>query len=373
MDITERKIAEQSLRQSEERTWALLHAIPDNMFRINSEGIFLDCVIADDTILAIPADQIPGLSVFQVLGPEFGKSALEKVQAALDSRQVQTMTYEMNLHGRAEHFEARFVASGEDEGTAIVRNVSERARLEQMKSDFINRATHDLRTPLTTITLMVRLLETPCSAEEYNEYWNILKEELERERLLIEDLLMVGRLESNRWAVRLQPVDPLASLLNSIQGIEPQAQGKDIQIELDSSGPGCEIIGDASSLQQVFTNLLNNAVKFTPNGGKVAVHYFLQDSKICFQIQDNGIGIPEEDIPNLFSRFFRGKNAIESEIPGSGIGLYIVKSIIEHMGGSIQVSSELGQGTSFEFCFPVLSEETRKLIEPAQEFDFELS
>jgi PAS domain S-box-containing protein len=371
--LLERRRAEAALRQSEERTRALLHAIPDNMFRINSEGVILDCVITDDANLAISADQIIGIPVHRVLGSELGNIALEKIKTAVSSGQIQTMTYGINIQGRNEHFEARFVTSGENEVIAIVRNESERARLEQMKSDFINRATHDLRTPLTTIILMVRLLESPCTPEEYNEYWNILKDELERERVLIEDLLMVGRLESNRWAVRMQPVDPLVPLLNSIQSVEPQAQGKNIRIELESNGPRCEILGDASSLQQVFTNLLNNAIKFTPEGGRVSVRCALEDSRVCFHIQDNGIGIPEEDLPNLFSRFFRGRNAIDSEVPGSGIGLYIVKSIIEHLRGQIQVFSVIDQGTTFNFWFPILDDELYKISETTQAFDYEIS
>ena len=350
----ERKRSEEALRRSEGRNMAILNALPDAMFQISKEGVILDFIASDPSILVVTPEQVCGSPLNQILGPSTGQVALEKIEAALQTGSTQTMEYQLNIGNQMEHFEARFFASGENETIAIVRNVSERARLEQMKSDFINRATHDLRTPLTTILLMVRLLEGKCTPAEHDEYWRVLKEEVERERLLIEDLLMVGRLESNRWTVRLQPMDPVETLYNSIQTVNPQAAEKSIRIDMDDSQQFCEVNGDPSALMQVFNNLLNNAIKFTPPGGKIKVGYHLQNKQIWFTIQDTGIGISNEDIHNLFSRFFRGRNAIEKEVPGSGIGLFIVKSIIEHLGGRIQVESELGRGTTIKFWLPIV-------------------
>ncbi|HET8704923.1 MAG TPA: histidine kinase dimerization/phospho-acceptor domain-containing protein, partial [Pseudomonadales bacterium] len=300
-NLLERKRVENALRQSEERNTAILKAIPDNMFRISAHGEILDFIASDYSSLLMPPDQIKGTHLSVALGDELYAIALQKIQAAIETRQIQSMTYHVSLHSQPEHFEARFMASGPDEVIGIVRNVSERARLEQMKSDFINRATHDLRTPLTTILLMVRLLEGECTPEERTQYWTILKEELERERVLIEDLLTVGRLESNQWHVKSQPVDPFESLQNSIQTILPQASQKNIQINFTPFTDRFIVIGELSSLEQVFTNLLNNAVKFTPAGGSVEISYCRQGRKGVFKVQDNGIGIPPEDMPHLYT------------------------------------------------------------------------
>jgi two-component system phosphate regulon sensor histidine kinase PhoR len=240
------------------------------------------------------------------------------------------------------------------EAIVVMHNVNERARLEQMKSDFINCATHNLRTPLTTIILMLRLLEGECTPEEHHKYWQVLREEVEREHQLIEDLLEVGQLESGRWQAPLHPVSPLPALNQAIQAIAPQATDKNIQVEVALPEQAIQVMGNPGALQQVFANLLSNAVKFTPSGGSIMIRVQLKESEIWFIIEDNGIGIAQEDMPNLFMRFFRGKNAIENEVPGSGIGLFTIKSIIEYFGGRIQARSEINVGTTFEFSLPII-------------------
>jgi signal transduction histidine kinase len=107
------------------------------------------------------------------------------------------------------------------------------------------------------------------------------------------------------------------------------------------------VLGDKSGLQQVFINLINNAVKFSRENGKVGIFVTQVEDHICVRIRDNGVGIPSEAIPYLFERFYRAKNVTIAEIPGSGIGLYIVKSIVEELGGKIEVESQLNEGTTF--------------------------
>jgi len=352
-NLLERRRVENALRMSEERNSALLRAIPDNMFRINRQGQILDFIGSDRSSLVIPTEQIKGSHLSGLFQDKQLQVALEKIEQALDTGQKQAFNYEFKLQSQVEHFEARLVASGSDEAIAIVRNISERTRLEQMKSDFINRATHDLRTPLTTILLMVRLLEGECTPEEHLQYWNVMKEELERERVLVEDLLTVGRLESNQWTVKVQEIDPFECLRNSIQTVLPQATQKQIRIKLSACTEKFTVTADASSLEQVFTNLLNNAVKFTPAQGEVSLSWDQKDGKGFFKVCDTGIGIPPEDLSNLYTRFFRARNAIENEIPGSGIGLYIIKSMIEYFGGQINLQSTLGEGTTAEFWLPL--------------------
>jgi signal transduction histidine kinase len=110
--------------------------------------------------------------------------------------------------------------------------------------------------------------------------------------------------------------------------------------------------GDKSSLQQVFVNLLNNAVKFTPPGGVIRLLAFGETGGVIVQVHDTGIGIPAEDLPHLFSRFFRAGNATRDEIPGSGVGLYTIKAIVEKLGGRVRVESQLDQGSTFEVWLP---------------------
>lgn len=353
----ERKHSESALRQSEARNAAMVNAIPDMMFRIREDGTFLDYALPNELELTISRDQIIGSTIFNMFTQEVGQQALVQIQAAIRSGKKQTFLYELLIPVIGlQHFEARIVANADDEVIAIVRNISERIHLEQMKSDFINRATHDLRTPLTTILMMVHLLEDDPSPEEYQQFWSILKSELTREHNLIEDLLMVGRLESNRWEIKMRPMDPMESLNSSVQSLYALADSRNIALNLSVQSPIPRVDGDPSALQQVFTNLINNAIKFTPvGGGDIFITAWAHDQRVWFKIEDTGMGIPPEDIPNLFSRFFRGRNATDAEVSGSGIGLFIVKSIIENLGGEIQVHSVLNQGTSFQFSLPELT------------------
>ena len=225
-----------------------------------------------------------------------------------------------------------------------------------MKSDFINRATHELRTPIATMLLMVNLIDGGTTPDEFAEYWDILRSELDRERTLVEDLLSAGRLESDRLDLHFSSFN-LTELINQItHQIELPARDKNITITLKTSvelnGSPALIHADEKALTQVLINLVGNAIKFTPPGGNI--HIILQsiDSGFEISIIDTGIGIPSEDLPLLFTRFFRGSNAIENEIPGTGIGLFIVQSILEKHGGKIKAHSELGKGSQFDIWLP---------------------
>jgi signal transduction histidine kinase len=238
--------------------------------------------------------------------------------------------------------------------SSFSRDITESARLEQMKSDFINRAAHDLRTPLTTVTMMVDLIQEGGEENELKQYWLILNTELKRQQSLIEELLMIGRLESGRFTLQAKPLKLAPVLDESIQATLPLADNKSIEFNYFIAAGLPIINANEASLQEVFVNLLNNAIKFTPVGGKVELNAVVQGNGVMVCVSDNGMGIPEEDLPQLFTRFFRGGNAIYNEIPGSGVGLYIVKSIVELLGGSIHVQSKINCGTTFQIWLPAL-------------------
>src|SRR5690606_8102904 len=133
----------------------------------------------------------------------------------------------------------------------------------------------------------------------------------------------------------------------SLMAVKPIASKGKVTLQLIPPDHPLQVIGDKSALQQVFINLINNAVKFSPQGGTVKVNISANAEKVRVAIVDSGVGIPEQAIPHLFERFYRAKNVTIAEIPGSGIGLYIVKSILDELGGTIHVESALNQGTTF--------------------------
>ncbi len=349
--------AKHDLLLSETRNKALLSAVPDSIFRIRRDGNLLDYKPS-----SIP---MPNLSTQQA-ADEFRnndlpdvliKEIMNHIDQVLEKKETQTMEYAIEIDGASHVFEARIKDSGLDEVTAIVRDISERTRLEQMKSDFINRATHELRTPIATMLLMVSMLDDCIIDPDYREYWDVLKGEINRERLLIANILSAGRLESNQLPMHFQAVDITEIVNQVVDQIEPSAREKNIAISLpilDDLDENYRIIqADETALTQVFVNLLGNAINFTHPIGSVCINLKSSSSGIEISIADTGIGIPSDDIPMLFSRFFRGTNAIQEEIQGTGIGLFIVQSILEKHGGTIQVHSQMGLGTQFDIWLPL--------------------
>ena len=354
-DITARKNIENDLRQSESQNRALLSAIPDLIFRLRSDGTVLDFKASSEELLALPAERIVGSSIQDLMDSESLDQARLCILRAIESGQVQSMEYLQKIGDGVHTFEARFKSSGQEEVIAIIRDVSERARLERMKSDFINRATHELRTPIATMVLMVSLMDDETDKEAYEEYWRVMKGEINRERLLIEDLLSAGRLESDRFQFNFRKLDVAEVLKQVIIPLKISALDKGIEFEVEGIAEGsepCLVNGDETALSQVFMNLLGNALKFTPARGAVRVCLERSNAGYIVSVKDTGIGIPADDLPMLFNRFFRGSNAVKDEIPGTGIGLYIVRSILDKHGAKIKVSSEVGKGSQFDVWLP---------------------
>ena len=347
---------ENDLRQSEARNRALLSAVPDLIFRIRRDGVFLDFKASSLELLAAPPTHIIGASLNNILTSPVTEQAMHCIKMALQTKEIQTMEYTLKTGDSSHVFEARFKDSGADEVTAIIRDISDRARLEQMKSDFINRATHELRTPIATMLLMINLIDGGSTPTEYDEYWDVLKSELSRERILVEDLLSAGRLESDRFNLNFRSFEILPLIEDVTHQFEHPAREKNISISFQSMLEADDslhlIMADEKAMTQVFMNLIGNALKFTPSGGNINISLERVNSGYGIVISDTGIGIPSEDLPLLFTRFFRGTNAIENEIPGTGIGLYIVQSILEKHAGKIKVRSELGLGTQFDIWLP---------------------
>jgi PAS domain S-box-containing protein len=342
----QRSETEMALRQSEVHNQAILDAIPDPMFRIKWDGTILGAEKRNFSGNSISSD------INEILTPDDLKRVTQGVNLALKSKEIQLFEFEHANIEQKSSFEVRLVVCGEQEVLAIVRDVSERVRLEQMKSDFINRAAHDLRTPLTTVTMMIDLIREGGTDAELAHFWETLQLELKRERELIEKLLTVGRLESGGYLLKKQEIDLVQVMEKSLTAIQSLAFSRFITLENCISDRLPSIFADPSALEQVFINLLSNAVKFSRPGGVVSLKAQAADGWIVVDVCDTGIGIPIIDQANLFQRFFRASNAIEEEIQGTGMGLFIVKTLLELQGGAIGVKSQVGEGTTFSMLLP---------------------
>ena len=348
----ERRRVGAMLRQNDLRNRALLSAVPDLILRLSDSGEILDVKSSNETDEILNDIISPNALLNSVLPSEAYEKFKLNIDRALTSGRTQEFQFGIQTAMGDRNYEARMCVSGYQEVTALIREITERVRLEQMKSDFINSATHELRTPVTTCLLMTDLIEEGGSEEEIKEYLGILKLELTRQKQLVEDLLTVGKLEAGIFHLHPIFVNVTQVITETILVVSLVAQSKAIQLDVDihPSLPAFE--ADTRGLQQILTNLLSNAIKFTPSGGKVLLQVFPDEAGIIFRVSDSGIGIPPEDLPHLCERFFRAKNAVSHQISGSGVGLFIVKTLVEKMGGAIQVSSELNKGTIFEVYMP---------------------
>jgi len=341
----ERLRYEETIQISEVRNRVIVNALPDLLLRTDLTGRILDYNANPSHPLYAPGETVIGRKLQDLWPLDVVKMILEtdEQNAFVSSHWV----YGFKLPNHQQTFEARLHPISLGEALIIVRDITEQARLDQMKSDFINRASHELRTPLTSAILMTELLQQGGTQEETDEYWSVLVNELNRQKELINQLLMAGRLESGNMHLDAVPIDLMPVLKESILAVKVIANKRNVSIELEAGLGSMSILGDAGGLSQVFINLINNALKFSPEGGQVEVKAEIDKAKAIVSITDHGLGIPTDAIPHLFERFYRAKNVTVAEVPGSGIGLYIVKSIVDELGGTISVVSEVNIGTTF--------------------------
>ncbi|HVM71548.1 MAG TPA: PAS domain S-box protein [Anaerolineales bacterium] len=335
---------ELAILASEARNRTIIEALPDLIIRMDAHGRIMDYNARPDHPLFQPHDAVAGKLLSEIWPEDVAAQIMGGGPGTTFSEPH--LIKEFRLPFSQQVYEARFAPIGSYEALLVVRDITEQARLNEMKSDFINRASHELRMPLTNAILMVNLIQEGGSPDELKEYWSILTSELDRQKVLIERLLVAGRLESHALKLEVAPMDLVPILNESVLAVKLFANKKNIDIRLSLPGGEAMIQGDKSGLQQVFINLINNAVKFSPRGSSVDVNVLSEPEAVRVAITDHGMGIPAEDIPHLCERFFRGRNVTIAEIPGSGIGLYIVKSIVEELGGNLKIESIIKQGTT---------------------------
>jgi two-component system, OmpR family, phosphate regulon sensor histidine kinase PhoR len=239
--------------------------------------------------------------------------------------------------------------------------VKQLRELDKAKTDFLATVNHELRTPLTSIMAYLDMIqestEHPVS-REVHQMLDIVVRNTERLRTLIEDMLSVSRGGLDTMAMQLAPVRLGQTLDLVAAALRPLATLQNVTIDVDPVPEDPEILADEVQLQQVFTNLVSNAIKFTPSGGRIEVgsesHAAADGSKwATVRIADTGIGISSDEINHVFTRFYRASNAMNGAIPGTGLGLAISKDIVDRHGGRIDVASTLGAGTTVTVSLPL--------------------
>ena len=242
------------------------------------------------------------------------------------------------------------------EGALLVfHDITELRRLEQIRQDFVANVSHELRTPISSIkgyaeTLLEGALDDKDNARDFV---NIISQDSNRLARLIDDLLDLSRIESGKMKMVFLPIDPAVAIGRAARIIENQAKAKSISLVFNVAGGLPKINADETRFSQVMINLLDNAIKYTPENGSVTISANVVNGVLQIDVVDTGTGISEKDIPRIFERFYRTDKARSRELGGTGLGLSIVKHIVQAHGGLVWVQSTLGQGSTFSFTIPL--------------------
>ena len=256
---------------------------------------------------------------------------------------------------------ALFVIPAGDQYLMLVRDVTREVRLEQMRKDFVANASHELRSPLTVISgYLDELVEDDDIAPEWREPLLDMRRQARRMREIVEDLLELSRLEATADEAPMAPVEMPALLERVVREARASPADSPPRFELHLD-PGCWLRGSETELYSIASNLVSNAVKYTPAEGTVTLRWGREGGGAHLVVQDTGIGIAPEHLPRLTERFYRVDRARARAKGGSGLGLSIVKHGLQRHGGRLEIASEEGQGSTFTAQFPA----RRVLARPA--------
>lgn len=245
--------------------------------------------------------------------------------------------------------------SGQGGAVVLLRDITERKNMEQLRSEFVANVSHELRTPLTSIRGFVEtLLESGTDDPKMTKHFlEIIADETRRLAMLVEDLLDLSRIEERRAAYRWQRVKIGELVDRALAVCGTSAEEKQVAIKANLSSRLPSFFGDPDMLSQVLINLMDNAIKYTPPGGSVTISTSLYGDELRLDVADTGAGIPADSLPRIFERFYRVEKARSREMGGTGLGLAIVKHIIKGHGGRIEVKSVVGKGTIFSVFLPM--------------------
>jgi PAS domain S-box-containing protein len=371
-DITDRIRAESALKKSEARNKALINTIPDMIFRISMDGIFLDYKSAKDFPPLTSPNEIIGGKIHEIMPEDVAQGAMDHVGKALQTGEMQIFNYQLMMEGNPNYFEARIIKSGTDEVTAIVRDISKQIRLEEQilqatKLEAIGTLTggiaHDFNNMLNTIIGCAELLNDKMPQKKVlRSYVDMINVTAERAANLTQSLLAYSR----KQLIECKPID-LNTTIHTIEKLLSRFIGEDIETEMNFTEKPLFILADRHQIEQVFMNLALNAKDAMPDGGDfiintevvmmdhefIKVHGYGEPGEYAkITVTDSGLGMDEATMKRIFEPFFTTKEYGG----GTGLGLAVIYGIIRQNNGYIDVYSELGEGTTFSIFLPLIDQ-----------------
>jgi len=374
VDITKKIIAERALRESEARNRALIEAVPDIMFRVNNEGVYLDKML--------------GNKIDDVFPQEVAAKNVMYISKAIQTREIQIHEYRIDRGRGEEYYEARFIAIEDDEVLVILRDVTDRSKAmneiekarheaelaNRSKSDFLANMSHEIRTPLNSITGFIELLLRTDVNDSQKDFLNTIRRSAATLLQIINDILDFSKIESNKLEISHHEFNPFVELESVISLFDVKAKEKGIHFlaYIDPAIP-LEITGDPLRLKQILGNLLSNAIKFTPQGEYILAEIKLKgkDEGLCrieFSVQDTGIGIAETKQKKIFEAFSQADGSVTRQYGGTGLGLSISQNLASLLGGELKLESKKGVGSRFFFEVSCTLESDQTLADSLKQY-----
>ena len=348
------------LRREQERTQAILDAA--------GEGVFVTDVDGRIEYMNPAAEEMTGYRLEELRGQRLWERAADQEQTERMRPMAEALRREEAWRGEARLrrkdnfiFDAALIVApipgekGPYGYVAIVEDITPIRELERTKSQFITNISHEFRTPLATAKLYAELARRQPDRQARSLH--ALDAELDHLTALVEDILEVARIDAGRLDLQPRVISLNDLVTSAVERHQPLAEEKGLHIERHLAEAEPVVKVDPQRIEQVLDNLLGNAIRYTPSGGRIAVSTGTTETEgrpwATFTVSDTGIGIPEDELPHIFERFFRGKEPRRMQVSGTGLGLSIVKEIVERHCGFVTVESEGGKGSAFTVWLPL--------------------
>lgn len=341
------------------RLQTILSTMTDGVIVTDKEGKVVLSNPAAERFFGFRREECPGCSLIQIVREHEIDDLLQKCIKEEKQESVQFESRQAKQFFRI--FAYPLIADRLTGVLLLFQDFTEVHNLQSVRREFVANVSHEFKTPLASIKAIVETLEDGAinNKDDARDFLGKINEEVDAMIKMVNNLIELSRIEMGKAELKIEPVNLNTVIREAITRLSPITERGHISITSEPALGLPSVPADKEMVNEVVTNLLQNAIKFTPAGGKIKVRTGLQDEMAVVSISDTGIGISQEDLPHIFERFYKADKARNTE--GTGLGLAIARHIIQVHGGKIWVESEFGKGTTFTFTLP-LSPATRKLI-----------